>query len=92
MNPSNVSQLDPKLREAYERVMGTSIPHSSPASTTVSTHNETTSAPQNQNQVVIGKKKEGPSPILIAIALLLFFIIYTLIWIMVFGVKIPFLP
>jgi len=29
MNPQKLSQLDPKLREAYERVMGTNIPTTS---------------------------------------------------------------
>ncbi|MCL5438992.1 MAG: hypothetical protein M1268_03310 [Patescibacteria group bacterium] len=32
MDPKNPSQLDPKLKEAYDRVMGTNISPSSPAS------------------------------------------------------------
>lgn len=31
MDPQKLSQLDPKLRDAYQRVMGTTIPQSQPA-------------------------------------------------------------
>ena len=32
MDPQKLSQLDPKLREAYQRVMGTTLPQVQPAS------------------------------------------------------------
>ena len=99
MNPTNLSHLDPKLREAYERVMGTSAPAQSqtPAvsiippnpAQTVTTPVQTQG--NSQSQVIVNKKRMGLSPILIAIAVILFFAVYTIIWIIVFGLKIPFL-
>ncbi|MBI2031936.1 MAG: hypothetical protein HYT08_04960 [Candidatus Levybacteria bacterium] len=92
MNPKNLTQLDPKLKEAYERVMGTSVPPPAPAATPAPIHQEPQSAPQTSNQVVVNKKRGGLSPVLIAIAIILFFTIYTIVWVMVFGLKVPFLP
>ena len=45
-----------------------------------------------QTQVVTAKKRGGLSLVLIAIAVVLFFIIYTVIWAMFFKLKLPFLP
>lgn len=87
MNPK-AANLDPNLRQAYDRVMGTTTPQpavSSPAQTQAD-------ASRSQNQVVTAKKRGGLSPILIGIAVILFFVVYTIIWAMVFKLKIPFLP
>jgi len=101
MNPNNLSHLDPKLKEAYERVMGTTIPAQaqtpSPAPTTTPAPFPTVSAPtpvqEPQSQMVVNKKKVvGLSPILVAVAVILFFLAYTIIWIKVFNLKVPFLP
>lgn len=97
MNPKNLTQLDPKLREAYERVMGTSAPTQAQTSTTLITPPNSapvvsTPTPEPQSQVVASKKREGISPILIAIAVILFFTVYSIIWIKVFNLKVPFLP
>lgn len=48
MNQKNVNDLDPKLREAYERVMGTTFaPNSQPQQATLTTP-PTETVPQNQ--------------------------------------------
>lgn len=45
------------------------------------------------NVVAGGSKKSGGlSPILIAVALILFFTVYTFVWLFVFKVKLPFVP
>lgn len=98
MNPKNLSHLDPKLKEAYERVMGTSVPAPAQASSTPLASPSPTPAVSTpvqeapQNQVVANKKKEGLSPILVGVAVILFFAAYTVIWIKVFNLKVPFLP
>ncbi len=87
MNPKTAN-LDPNQKEAYDRVMGTATPQpivSTPAQTPT-----VTSKPQTQ--VVTAKKRGGISPILIVVAVVLFFVIYTIIWAMVFKLKLPFLP
>ncbi|OGH14403.1 MAG: hypothetical protein A3H50_01265 [Candidatus Levybacteria bacterium RIFCSPLOWO2_02_FULL_37_10] len=87
MNPK-AANLDPNLRQAYDRVMGTVTPQpaaSSPAQVPTDT-------PKSQTQVVTAKKRGGFSPVLLVVAIFLFFVIYTVIWVMVFKLKIPFLP
>ncbi len=87
MNPK-AANLDPNLRQAYDRVMGTATPQpatSNPPQAQVDTS-------RSQNQVVTAKKRGGLSPILIGIVVVLFFVVYTIIWAMVFKLKIPFLP
>lgn len=88
MNPKT-ADLDPKQKEAYERVMG----HTAAPQPTVSVAPQpSVSAAKPQTQVVTAKKKGGVSMILIVFAAVLFFIIYTVIWTMIFKLKIPFLP
>ena len=87
MNPKTAN-LDPNLRQAYDRVMGTATPQpavSSPAQTPTDTS-------KPQTQVVTAKNRGRLSPVLIVVAVVLFFIIYTVIWTMVFKLKLPFLP
>ena len=87
MNPKTTN-IDPNLKQAYERVMGTVTPQpavSSPAQTSTDTS-------KSQTQVVTAKSRRRLSLILIVLAVVLFFIIYTIIWAMVFKLKIPFLP
>ena len=88
MNPKATQNLDPKLKEAYERIMGAA----GPTTATANTPHVQNDVPKPQTQVVTAKKRGGPSFILIAIAVLLFFIIYTIIWAMFFKLEIPFLP
>jgi len=85
MNPKT-ADLDPNLRQAYERVMGTAAPASP------STSQPSTDIPKEQTQVVTAKNRGGLSPVLLAIVILLFFVIYTLVWTMIFKLEIPFLP
>jgi len=87
MNPKTAN-LDPNLRQAYDRVMGAATPQP-----TVSTAPQPSGGPARpQTQVVTAKNRERLSPILIVVAIVLFLIIYTIIWAMVFKLKIPFLP
>ena len=88
MNPK-AANLDPNLKEAYNRVMGTAIPQptvSNPAQT------PTADTSKSQTQIVTAKNRGKLSPILIVLAVVLFLIIYTVIWVMIFKLKIPFLP
>ncbi len=87
MNPKT-SGLDPKLKESYERVMGTAGPTTAAANTSPVSDN----VPKSQTQVVTAKNRTRLSPILIVLAIVLFFIIYTIIWAIVFKLKLPFLP
>ncbi|MEK7186493.1 MAG: hypothetical protein AAB675_03970 [Patescibacteria group bacterium] len=100
--------LDPQLKAAYERVMGTNIPPATPAPTVTpgaqAPQATQVQAPQAQAPVVSagsdatkvvaggGSGSRKLSPILIIVAILLFFAVYTFIWLTVFKVKIPFLP
>lgn len=52
MNPKTVNDLDPKLKETYERIMGTSFPAAS---------TQTTNQPQNQTPVV--NTPPAPDPV-----------------------------
>ncbi|MDP2638528.1 MAG: hypothetical protein Q8P26_05715 [Candidatus Levybacteria bacterium] len=182
MDPQKLSQLDPKLRDAYQRVMGTTVPkpstrpvaqtqttppvngptppiqkptipvnppissnsnpniNPSPAikldepavrpiqpptqpQTTIeppaqpelspkpqaplgsanfdqlnsqvssaASSNFSAPTPMTQNQAVIIKKKNRLLPILAVIVVLVFFVVYTLFWVKIFNLKLPFLP
>ncbi|OGH37725.1 MAG: hypothetical protein A3B44_00455 [Candidatus Levybacteria bacterium RIFCSPLOWO2_01_FULL_38_21] len=85
MNPKT-ADLDPKLKETYERVMGTVTPTAS------NMPQASTDTPKPQTQVVTAKNRGRLSPILLAIVIVLFFIIYTFVWTIVFKLKLPFLP
>lgn len=77
MNPQTAN-LDPKLKEAYERVMGTPV--------------NATDGANKSSQVVSFRKKARSLSILLPLIAVLFFIIYTLIWIKVLHLKVPFIP
>lgn len=55
MDPQKLSQLDPKLRSAYERVMGTTIPQPTPAQAQ-------TTPPQSQPQPAASIPKPMSQP------------------------------
>ena len=87
MNPKTAN-LDPNQRQAYDRVMGTAVPQP-----TVSIAPQPSGdSVKPQTQVVTAKNRGRLSPILIILAIVLFFIIYTVIWAMIFKLPIPFLP
>lgn len=141
---TQLSKMDPKLKEAYERVMGTSgsMPHDAPPANppplseqtsppapslptptephvamppvTAAQHPGQTphisepplrrsietvhvQAPQrtghdvHPTRPVPGKKKSTISPILITILLVVFFAVYTFVWIKILNVPLPFL-
>lgn len=153
MDPKNLSGLDPKLREAYERVMGTSVPPATngnpnpnvvgtnplPAASSQENHNnepvlpqnhpipaappaheETSPAPVASPSVQMPPIDSAPaatqtvnygftkpdvsaqpqkaertskiSPIIIGVLVVVFLTSYTILWVKVFGVKLPFLP
>lgn len=81
MEQSNAAHLDPKLKEAYERVMGTDTQSQMQVN-----------SPRPQTQVVSSKRGGGLSSILIFVGLILFFLIYAFVWTKIFNLKIPFLP
>lgn len=87
MNPK-AANLDPNLKEAYNRVMGTTVPQptvSNPAQT------PTADTSKAQTQIVTAKNRGKLSPIFIVIAVILFFIVYAIIWAIIFKLKLPFL-
>lgn len=98
--------LDPQLKAAYDRVMGTSVPPPAPsrdapepvaAAQPTQSPQVVTSTPapadSGATKVVAGGSKRGRiSPILVGVAIVLFFLIYTFVWTMVFKLKVPFLP
>lgn len=140
-NKPKLSGLDPKLQEAYERVMGTTVPAPSakpaapaqapagqsplggattspmsvqpgpkiepilssipqPAPQADETFTPSTSeqvidakVPSSNSQIFSTKKKGGKiSPAIIMLAAVVFFLVYTLVWLKIFNVKLPFLP
>jgi hypothetical protein len=129
MDPQKLSQLDPKLREAYQRVMGTTIPEPAapnqapapaplqptppvaqpqpvtnpqaapepaipqqPTSNFVQMNSTVAAIPADQAQSgTVLKKKSGLMPVLFIIAGLIFVGIYTLFWVKIFNLQVPFL-
>jgi len=139
MDPKTSSQLDPKLQEAYDRVMGvatngkpisspvtpsiptptpTSIPPAqvipSPATTLASNGpvsptpiqpTQTTQTTQNstmptediksdtKSHAFVAKGNSGMkvSPVILAVGGVAFLLIYTVIWIKVFNLSVPFI-
>ncbi|OGH21537.1 MAG: hypothetical protein A2958_02295 [Candidatus Levybacteria bacterium RIFCSPLOWO2_01_FULL_38_13] len=83
MNPKTAQNLDPRLKETYEKVMGTTVSplQSSPLETS-----------SQASQKIVAVKKIGASPVLIAVSAVLFLLVYALVWIILFGLKLPFLP
>lgn len=111
MDQKKLSQLDPKLKAIYERVMGTSATASSRSSPPVQPVQDVPRQnvsqpfvpqpqplppqpiqaqpiPQTQTKI---KKKTKILPILIILGVIMFFAVYTLVWIKVFNFKLPFL-
>ena len=80
MNPKT-ADLDPKLKETYERVMGTVTPTAS------NMPQASTDTPKPQTQVVTAKKRGGLSLVLIAIAgsIFLCFWLIMILWAMASG-------
>ncbi len=84
--------LDPQLRQTYERVMGTNVA-SAPTAAQPPASTPTPPASANETKIAAGDSKGTQlSPILIGVAIVLFFAIYTLVWLKIFSIKIPFLP
>lgn len=134
--------LDPKLKEAYERVMGLApnpsvqktpatptstpaaqpVPQPTPAATpapatptpqpqptpaapsamptmqTVGTAKPNATSPVHLTSQIHGfvaskqKKKSQLSPVVIVLAAVVFIVVYTLVWVKIFNVQLPFLP
>lgn len=106
MDPKRLNHLDPKLKEVYERVMGTTVAAPSaqaqPVPAPSAKHSASTSAapsqpavmPQVTNHVMATPpmmKKNGLSPmIIIGILVVVFFAIYTVVWMWFFKLPLPF--
>lgn len=113
MNPNLAQTLDPKLKEAYDRVMGTQLNtqkpqplQSQPAVATPAQQTAQTPAPeqpkeqtpqvemvnintptsQGETTVAAPAKKSKMKPVIFVIAGVLFFAIYTFIWLKFFSV------
>ena len=84
--------LDPQLKATYERVMGTNVA-SAPSTAQLTVSAPTPPANSGETKVVAGGSTSTQlSPILIGVAVVLFFLIYTLIWLRIFSIKVPFSP
>lgn len=109
---NKTQNLDPQLKAAYDRVMGTNVtPSTSPSPSpvvpqpTVSVQGPQVAQPiaaaphvsggpkdPGATSVIAGGSRGGKiSPILVVVALVLFFLVYTFVCFMIFGVKIPFI-
>lgn len=63
MDPKKVSDLDPKLKEVYERVMGTNVSSSkAPAPQSPSKTSESTGAPTGASPRIEQQVEEAPKP------------------------------
>lgn len=109
-----ISGLDPKLKEIYERVMNTSIssaqltqaatppvqptPQPVVAQQPVAHSQAVPQAPESafisslSNVATDTQASHGISPILIALFAIAFLAVYTLIWVKLFHLQVPFLP
>lgn len=106
-------QLDPKLQEAYDRVMGVQVPAptesktsvapanpvpvqpASAASSTVSIVQQPVASVDNasvtKNHTFVAKKGMKISPLFLVIGGVAFLLLYTIIWIKVFNLSVPFI-
>lgn len=97
----NTPQLDPKLKEAYDRVMGTTVNPSShqqappqpqaPAPQAPPQPQQSVQSPSSSVQKAVSEKKGGAKTLIIFLVIIVFFIIYGLVWIKMFDLKVPFL-
>lgn len=89
----NTPQLDPKLKEAYDRVMGTSVnpPSQQQATPLPQAPLQTVQSPSSLVQKTVAPKKSGSKTLIIFLVVIVFFIIYGLVWIKMFNLNVPFL-
>lgn len=136
MDPKKLSGIDPKLQEAYNRIMATPTPANQPQSgqanpqssakpsaaaeqpatnhaassgqpippqplptlTPIDSHsnNKTPSTKPNNNAHaavgMVAKSGSGVPTVVLIVAAVIFFLVYTLFFIKLFGVSVPFLP
>ena len=62
MDPQKLAGLDPKLRDAYQRVMGTTIPEPTAPSAPISTPTPVTPDPTSQPQPTLTPEPTMPTP------------------------------
>lgn len=79
--------LDPKLQDAYKRVMGTPTP--TPASPSHADHNPTLVAIDTKPKKNGSSGPSGISPILLWTMVIIFFAVYTLACMLYFKIPIP---
>lgn len=91
--------LDPKLKEAYERVMSTEVTQTKPVEQPVSQAKEPKKEEKADETVSVHfstapetKKKNGISPLIIGVGIVALLIVYTFFWIIFFHIQLPFLP
>jgi hypothetical protein len=94
-------QLDPKLKEAYDRVMGTVVTPKPPQAqpqvaqpipgqpaaipNPAAPQTPPTLIPQEKNAFT--RKKKGISPLILILGAIVLLAVYAFVWIKVFGVK-----
>lgn len=107
MNPATAQGLDPKLKETYDRVMGTQVnplpsaakpvEPSAPTPLPSAQHNEPipvshtdthvfVATPSASSQNFTAKKSSKISPVIFIVAGLVFFAVYTVVWLKVFNI------
>ena len=95
-------QLDPKLREAYDRVMGTVVtppPPANPEPVSIPpvqpvmqqpAQTVNVQSPTTEKAAQI-KKKRKVSPLIIVLGVIIFLAVYAVVWVKYFGLTVPFL-
>lgn len=90
--------LDPKLKEAYERVMGTAVNGAKPVAQqtpppVTNTAPQPVSSPVPEvNLTPQAEDKKQSSPVILVVVGIVFLLVYTLFWIKFFSIPLPFLP
>ncbi len=135
MDPKSTQPLDPKLQEAYDKVMGVPVPPTAPVASfpqtatdasspqsdppsapqpidTIQANTDTVTPSAMDQTVQVGggmsapftyetpdpsqsfsakKKKMKISPIVLTFGAVIFLIVYSLVWIKVFNLRVPYI-
>lgn len=102
MDQKNPAQLDPKLKEAYDRVMGTVVAQRQ-TNDPQKTANETPPPSQPQAQAPKAqttpptlipqptsefvRKKKGISPVILILGVIVFLAVYAFVWLKIFNIQ-----
>lgn len=88
-----VQPIDPKLQETYNRVMNTQLPTQTlQATTPLPTLTPVGPSKSKISGSGIITKKPAVSPVVLVVAAVIFFLVYSLFWMKFFNMPIPYLP